>query len=113
MGAEYYDKMTKRLEGEVEVIKHTYGAFTNTELENYLKAKGIKTIINIGCLTNVCVEYTAAQGWFAGYYSIMPSDAVGSTLPSLHEAILLNHKIFFGFTPKSDEIISIWKEVDR
>lgn len=112
-GADYYDKMTKRLEGEIEVIKNTYGGFTNTKLDTYLKAKGIKTIMSIGCLTNVCVQSTAMQGWFQGYYSIIPSDAASSSDTSLHEATLKNHSIFYGFTPKCDEIISIWKKMAR
>ena len=110
-GAEYFDKMAKRLPGEIEVIKHTYGGFTNTELDTFLKAKGIQTIISIGCLTNVCVSSTAMQGWFQGYYSIISSNASSTNDSSLQEAILRNHGIFFGFTPKTEEIVSIWKKI--
>lgn len=112
-GAEYYDKMIKRLDGEIEVIKHTYGGFTNTELDTYLKARGIKTIMSIGCLSNVCVQSTAMQGWFLGYYSIIPADAAGSNDTALHDATLKNHKIFFGFTPNTDEIIGIWNKMAK
>ncbi|MGA2990336.1 MAG: isochorismatase family cysteine hydrolase [Candidatus Korobacteraceae bacterium] len=109
-GAEYYEKMTKRLDGELEVIKHTYGAFTNTPLDTYLRARGIKTILSIGTVTNVCVQSTAMQGWFLGYYSIIPADAVSTNDLSLHQATLKNHSIFFGYTPKNDDIIAIWKK---
>jgi len=104
--------MAKRLAGEDEVIKNTYAGFTNTKLDTYLKAKGIKTIMSIGCLTNVCVPSTAMQGWFQGYYSIIPSDASSTNDTSLHEATLKNHAIFFGYTPKCDEIIGIWKKTE-
>jgi ureidoacrylate peracid hydrolase len=109
-GAEYYDQMTKRLDGELEVIKHTYGGFTNTSLDTYLKAKGIKTILSIGTLSNVCVQSTALQGWFLGYYSIIPADAVSSNDLSLQQAALKNFSTFFGYTPKNEDIVAIWKK---
>jgi ureidoacrylate peracid hydrolase len=109
-GADYYDQMTKRLNNELEVIKHTYGGFTNTSLDTYLKAKGIKTILSIGTLSNVCVQSTALQGWFLGYYSVIPADSVSSNDASLHQAALKNFKTFFGFTPTNDEIVTIWKK---
>jgi ureidoacrylate peracid hydrolase len=112
-GAEYYHEMTKPLPGEFEVIKHTYGAFTNTPLDTYLKARGIKTILSIGTVTNVCVQSTAMQGWFLGYYSVIPADAVSTNDASLHQATLRNHSIFFGYTPKNEDIIAIWKKYSQ
>jgi ureidoacrylate peracid hydrolase len=109
-GAEYYPQMTKRLEGEIEVIKHTYGGFTNTPLDTYLKARGIKTILNIGTLSNACVLSTAMQGYFLGYYSMLSADASSSNDPSLHQAAVDNFRGFFGYTPKNEEIIAIWKK---
>jgi ureidoacrylate peracid hydrolase len=109
-GAELYHQMAPRMDSEIEVIKNAYGAFTNTPLDTYLKAKGIKTMLNIGTVTNVCVQCTAMQGWHLGYYSIIPCDAAASNDLPLHEAILKNYRIFFGYTPKNEEIISIWKK---
>jgi ureidoacrylate peracid hydrolase len=109
-GAEYYDQMTKRLDSEIEVFKHIYGGFTNTPLDTYLKARGIKTILSIGTLSNVCVHSTALQGYFLGYYSIIPADAATSNDASLHQAVLKNFSTFFGLTPKNEEIIAIWKK---
>ena len=112
-GAEYYHEMTKPLPGEFEVIKHTYSAFTNTPLDTYLKARGIKTILSIGTVTNVCVQSTAMMGWFLGYYSIIPADAASTNDLALHQATLKNHSIFFGFTPKNDDIIAIWEKYSQ
>jgi ureidoacrylate peracid hydrolase len=112
-GAEYFDKMAKRLPAEIEVIKHTYGGFTNTALDTFLKTKGIQSIISMGCLTNACVSSTAMQGWLQGYYSIIPSDASSSNDTSLHEATLKNHRIFYGYTPKTEEIVNIWKKIAK
>ena len=109
-GAKFYDKMIDKLPSELEVRKYTYSAFQNTPLETYLKAKGIKTIISIGCVTNVCVQSTAMVGWFNGYYSIISSDAAATTDPELQKATLKNHRIFYGFTPTTEEIIKIWNK---
>jgi ureidoacrylate peracid hydrolase len=109
-GAGYYTKVIKRLPSEIEVIKHTFSAFENNKLETYLKASGIKTIICIGCVTNVCIQAIASAGWHKGYYTIIASDAVASNIPSLHEATLKNHRIYYGYTPKSSKIINIWQK---
>jgi ureidoacrylate peracid hydrolase len=109
-GADYYDKMVKRLPSEIEVIKHTYDGFTNTPLDTYLRAHGIKTIMSIGTVTNVCVGSTASHGWFLGYYSLLPTDAVASNDPTAQAAYLKNHSIFFGYTPTNEQIVSVWKK---
>jgi ureidoacrylate peracid hydrolase len=109
-GTEYFETMIRRLPSETEIIKHTYGSFENTRLEMFLKAKGIKTIICIGTATTVCVGTTAITGWLKGYYSIIPTDAAAHTSQADHDAFLKNHNLFYGFTPKSQEIIDIWKK---
>ena len=108
-GAEYYSGMTQRCESDFECIKHTYCGFTNTKLDTYLKAKEIKTIVNIGATTNVCVRSTAMQGFFLGYYSVILSDAAASNDAFLHEATIRNFSTFIGYTAKSEEVIAIWK----
>jgi ureidoacrylate peracid hydrolase len=102
--------MVKRLPNEIEVIKHTYDGFTNTQLDTYLRAHAIKTIMSIGTVTNVCVGSTAMHGWFLGYYSIVPADAAASNDPPSGAAYLKNHSIFFGYTPKNEEIINVWRK---
>jgi len=109
-GAEYFPGMTSRRIEEIEVIKNAYGAFTNTALDTYLKARGIQTILSIGTLTNVCVQSTAMQGWFLGYYSLIPGDAVSSNDQTLHDATLKSYSIFFGHTPKTADVVSIWNK---
>lgn len=109
-GAEYYDKIIRRLPSELEVTKHTYSAFEDTKLDRYLKARGIKTLVYIGGLTNGCLGSTAIAGWDKGYYSIIPSDTTASNDLSLHKAFLKNHSLLFGLVPKSDEIIEIWRK---
>ncbi|WP_320172381.1 cysteine hydrolase [Maridesulfovibrio sp.] len=108
-GQEYYKGMVKRLTSEPEVIKNSYSAFINTQLDAYLQAKGIKTIISTGYITDVCVGSTAKTGYFKGYYSIMPVDGSSSYTKEATESYLKNHRTYFGFTPTTAEIMNIWK----
>lgn len=41
-GVKIYPKMIGSLQDEIEVVKHEYGALTNTYLDTYLQARGIK-----------------------------------------------------------------------
>jgi ureidoacrylate peracid hydrolase len=108
-GAELYEKMIAPLTGEIEVIKNAYGAFTNTNIETYLKARGIRTLIYIGCALDVCVLCTAIQGWHSGYYSIIPPDCILYFDESFARGILEYHRKFYGYTPESRAMIDIWK----
>ena len=108
-GADYYDKVTKRLPEELEVIKNNYGAFTDTKLSTYLKAKGIKSLIYTGITFEVCVLSTIIEGWMHGYYCILPTDGVLYYNETLYEELVKNHGLYFGYTPKSEEIIGTWK----
>jgi ureidoacrylate peracid hydrolase len=105
----YYHKLIKRLPEESEVIKTNYGSFTNTELETLLKAKGIKTIVYAGAAIDVCILSTIIEGWHRGYYCILPTDAVFYFNEILYKELIKNHRLYFGYTPTSDEIIRVWQ----
>ena len=101
------------LVGEVVVEKHSYSAFYGTELDGILRYNGIRTIVVTGVATNVCVESTLRDGYFNGYYTVMPEDCVGSYAPDLHEASLKNVRNLFGDVPISTQVIEIWNQAGR
>ena len=101
------------LVGEVVVEKHSYSAFYGTELDGILRYNGIRTIVVTGVATNVCVESTLRDGYFNGYYTVMPEDCVGSYAPDLHEASLKNVRNLFGDVPISTHVIEIWNQAGR
>ncbi len=98
---------------ELVVEKHTYSAFYGTELDGILRFSGMRTLVLTGVATNVCVESTLRDGYFNGYYTVMPEDCVGSYAPDLHEASLRNVKNLFGDVPVSQDVIDIWREAKR
>jgi ureidoacrylate peracid hydrolase len=101
--------MIKPIPGEMEVIKNCYSAFQDTKLDLYLKVQNKKTIICTGTATNVCVLCTSLQGFHKGYYTVFVMDCTSSSDPSIHEAVLKNHRSFFGHIATSGEIIACWE----
>ena len=58
--------------------KHGLNAFSNTELEHYLKAKNIKNIAIAGTVTSICVDSTARCATELGFNTIVLSDCTSS-----------------------------------
>lgn len=109
-GAQYYDKVIKPLPNEISVRKYTYGGFSNTNLDLYLKVAEKQTILCTGYATNVCGLSTAIEGWHKGYNTILVSDCLETDDPFQQEATLKNWQNFFGFVATSGEIINTWKK---
>ncbi len=65
-------------EADVVVEKNKDSGFYETELDERLKELGVDTIAITGMQTQICVQTTAADGFFRGYNVIVPSDAVVS-----------------------------------
>ncbi|MFB6146892.1 MAG: cysteine hydrolase family protein [Halobacteriaceae archaeon] len=59
------------------VVKHTYDAFHETELEGWLDAHGICDLVFCGTLANVCVLHTAGSAGLRDYRPILVEDAIG------------------------------------
>jgi nicotinamidase-related amidase len=63
---------------DLVVEKNKDSGFYETELDEQLKELGVDTIAITGMQTQICVQTTAADGFFRGYNVIVPSDAVVS-----------------------------------
>ena len=50
--------------------------FVNTELESFLKGKGVKTVITVGAAAHGAVLYTASGAAMRGFKVIVPLDGV-------------------------------------
>ena len=62
-----------------------------------------------GVSTNVCVESTLRDGYFNGYYIVMPEDCVDSPARVQHDATLMNVRMYFGdVVGTGAEIAEIW-----
>ncbi len=80
------------------------GCFTNTQLDMWLKARGIDTLTIAGYMTHICCDTTARQGMHMGYKVEFLSDATGTlaldnqagkvTDEQLHRSILCAQQHF-------------------
>ncbi|WP_432822874.1 cysteine hydrolase family protein, partial [Trichloromonas sp.] len=62
--------------GEDIVCKTTYSGFAGTALAQVLERLGVDELILTGCVTNICVLYTAADAVMCGYRVRVPADLV-------------------------------------
>ena len=58
------------------VTKRTWGAFTNTGLDDYLKQQGVTQVVLAGVATSIGVESTARQAYELGYNVSLALDAM-------------------------------------
>jgi len=94
-------------EGEILIRKPRYSGFVGTDLDNYLRAKDIRYLFLTGITTNVCVESTGRDAFFAEYWPILIKDAVNHTGPDYcGEATLWNFENIFGWVTESKNVLA-------
>lgn len=74
-GARVVDELAP-LAGEKIVYKTTYSGFAGTDLAEILNALGIEELVLTGCVTNICVLYTAADAVMRGFRVTVPAGLV-------------------------------------
>ena len=95
--------------GEIVIEKHTFSGFHGTELDRLLRFRGIRTLVMTGVATDVCVDSTLRDGYFNGYYIVVPADCVGSHVRHLHDATLESVGAHFGSVTTQADLIACWK----
>ena len=74
-GAKIIEEM-KPEGNDIIVLKNTYSSFFQTELEGILKRLSINWLSLTGCVTNICVLYTAADAVMRNYRVDVVKDSV-------------------------------------
>jgi len=70
--------------GDVVVEKRTYSAFHATPLRFVLRRNGIRSLTLAGCVTNICILYTAADAAMLGYDTTVDERLVAGIAPDTH-----------------------------
>ncbi|MCW3813243.1 isochorismatase family protein [Micromonospora sp. DR5-3] len=83
-GSELLAEVAPR-DGDVSVVKHSWGAFHETGLDEALRARGVDTLVIGGLVTNFGVEQTARIGDEIGYRVVLPHDAMSGLDGYAHE----------------------------
>ena len=72
--------------GDHTVSKQTAGAFTKTDLESFLRARGVTQVVIVGVATSMGVESTARQAHELGFNVTLAVDAMTDLDAELHES---------------------------
>lgn len=107
-GTDWYSGIGGPRPGEAVITKWNYDAFHETDLNAWLRAHGIVTLVMTGFTTNVCVETTARHGYLEGYYIVTLSDCTGAPDPVEHAAAIVNLGKYFGSVTTSDDVLGAW-----
>jgi nicotinamidase-related amidase len=85
---------------DIVITKHRVSAFTGTDLDMILRAKGIQTLVLFGIATSGVVLSTLLHATDADYRLAVIEDCCADTEPALHEALL--RKLF----PRRADVLS-------
>lgn len=76
--------------GEEVLAKKHPSAFFETPLRERLRARGVDTLLLVGCSTSGCIRATALEGMQHGLRVIIPRECVGDRTQAVHDANLLD-----------------------
>lgn len=76
-GHEIIDEL-KPKENEIIIDKTRYDGFYGTPLDEYLRLYGIKNLVIVGTVANICVLHTAGSAALRFYKVIVPLDCISA-----------------------------------
>jgi biuret amidohydrolase len=86
--------------------KHRLSSFIDTDLESWLRVRGVETLLLLGINTNTCVQCAAFEGFNRDYAVVVVSDCVHSMYgDDLHELGLENVARCFGWVLGVDDVL--------
>lgn len=104
-GSQVIEELKPRARSHV-VPKRRYSGFFGTDLDLRLREAGVKTILLVGVLTDICVMYTSADASARTYDVVVVTDATDSTSREAHDFALKHMKEVHGSVlATTDEII--------
>ncbi len=89
------------------VTKHTWGAFTGTELESHLRHHGVTQVVIAGVATSIGVESTARQAHECGFNVALATDAMTDLNADAHANSITRIFPRLGESATSSEIIGL------
>jgi len=86
-GAEIIAEL-KPAPSDIVILKDTYSGFYNTRLDEALKKLGVDSLRLTGCVTHICVLFTAADAVLRDYAVSVVEDGVAGLAKEDHDAAL-------------------------
>lgn len=76
------------LPDELVIPKHWYDAFNGTPLDGALRARGIRSLVFTGTMTDICVLASVVGAFNREYRCVVVEDAVATLWPEIQQATL-------------------------
>ncbi|MGN6324648.1 isochorismatase family protein [Pseudolysinimonas sp.] len=92
---------------DILVTKRTWGAFTGTELDAALRARGVTQVVLTGIATSAGVESTARQAHELGYHVTLVTDAMTDASAEAHDGSVARVFPAIGETGTTDEVLDL------
>jgi nicotinamidase-related amidase len=102
-----------RQPGDHLVTKRTWGAFTNTDLEKYLKETGVTQVVITGVATTAGVESTARHAHELGFSVALAVDAMTDMNADAHHNSITRIFPRLGETGTTQQIIDLLAAASR
>ncbi|WP_085370816.1 isochorismatase family protein [Leifsonia sp. NCR5] len=96
-----------RTESDHVVTKRTWGAFTATDLDAYLRSEGVTQVVIAGIATSAGVESTARQAHEFGYNVTLATDAMSDRSAEAHDHVVSSVFPRIGETGTTAEVIEL------
>ncbi|MCS7483203.1 isochorismatase family protein [Umezawaea endophytica] len=93
--------------GDHTVVKRTWGAFTGTDLDAYLRGEGVTQVVVVGIATTAGVESTARHAQENGYHVTLAVDAMTDLSAEAHENSVTRIFPRLGETGTTEEVIAL------
>lgn len=97
--------------GELVVRKHYYDGFNGTVLDGALRARGIRTLVVTGTMTDICVLATVIGGFNREYRMTVVEDGVATLWPEIQRATLDIVRRAYGRVVSAKEVadeVALW-----
>jgi len=99
-----------KIESKDKIVpKKRYSAFYETDLERFLRSKGIRDLVISGMMTNLCCETTARDAFMRDYRVFFLIDGTATGKAEHHLATLKNLGFGFAYLITCDELIGMLK----
>ncbi|MGE3307829.1 MAG: cysteine hydrolase family protein, partial [Rhizobiaceae bacterium] len=93
--------------GDKIVRKSRYSGFVDTDLEAWLRARDIRHLFFTGVATNVCVESSARDAYFAEFWPVLVEDAMNHSGPDFtRHATLWTFEHVLGWVTRTDTLVA-------
>ena len=72
--------LTPQTESENEALfeKEVFGAFTGTEMEKWLRFRGVQSVLIVGFYAHMCLSTCAREAMSLGFHVLLDPEATGS-----------------------------------